>query len=173
MWFGDGRKYDAEYASASARSTRAPPAASSRQRGRQTARGRLALIVVLDQFSRHIHRGTAAAFAQDPTAQRLATDGIERGLDRGLIPAARSFFYLPLEHAERHRAAAPVGRSFRGLCGVVAPAWRKDYDSFVDYAQRHHDIIERFGRFPHRNAVLGRHSTPEEIEFLKQPGSSF
>ena len=62
---------------------------------------------------------------------------------------------------------------FRGLCDVVAPAWRKDYDSFADYALRHHDIIRRFGRFPHRNADLGRQSTRDEVEFLKQPGSSF
>ena len=159
-----------KYASASARFTSAPPAASSRRNGQQSARGRLALIVLLDQFSRHIHRGTGAAFAQDPAAQRLATDGIERGLDRDLIPAARSFFYLPLEHAEDIALQRLSVESFRRLCDEVAPAWRKDYESFLDYAQRHHDIIARFGRFPHRNAALGRQSTPEEIEIPEAAG---
>lgn len=173
MWFGDGRSHDAEirerFGSIHQRACRG----ELEQTWAGNARGRLALIVLLDQFSRHIHRGSGSAFAQDPAAQRLAVDGIERGLDRALIPAARSFFYLPLEHAEDISLQRLSVESFRRLCDDVAPPWRKDYESFLDYAQRHHDIIARFGRFPHRNDALERESTPEEIEFLKQPGSSF
>ncbi len=173
MWFGDGRKYDAEIRSRFGALHARASGGELEAAWAPDARGRLALIVLLDQFSRHIHRDTGAAFAQDATAQRLATDGIARGLDRGLIPAARSFFYLPLEHAEKLALQRLSVECFRGLCDVVAPAWRKDYDGFVDYARRHHDIIVRFGRFPHRNAVLGRQSTRDEVEFLKQPRSSF
>ena len=173
MWFGDGRKHDAgirkRFGALHARAARGElegvwPG---------TPRGRIALIVVLDQFSRHIHRGKAAAFAQDPAAQRLAVPGIGTGVDRELNPAQRAFFYLPLEHAEDLQLQRLGVRSFQRLAAEVALAWRKDYDSFLDYAGFHRDIIERFGRFPHRNATLGRTSTPEEIEFLKQPGSTF
>jgi uncharacterized protein (DUF924 family) len=173
MWFADGRKYDAEIASRFGALHARASGGELEATWAPDARGRLALIVLLDQFSRHIHRDTGAAFAQDAMAQRLAADGIARGLDRGLIPAARSFFYLPLEHAENPALQRLSVECFRGLCDVVAPAWRKDYDGFVDYARRHHDIIVRFGRFPHRNALLGRQSTQEEVEFLKQPRSSF
>jgi uncharacterized protein (DUF924 family) len=173
MWFGDGRKHDADIrARFGALHERACRGELDDEWAR-SARGRLALIVLLDQFSRHIHRDTSGAFAQDPAAQRLATDGIERGLDRDLIPAARSFFYLPLEHAEDIALQRLSVESFGRLCDEVDGDWRKDYEGFLDYARRHHDIIARFGRFPHRNAALGRPSSPEEIEFLKQPGSSF
>ncbi len=138
-----------------------------------TPRGRIALIIVLDQFSRHIHRGTPAAFAQDPAAQRLALAGVEQGTDRALIPAQRAFFYLPFEHAEDLALQRRGVQLFQLLATEVAPAWRKEYTGFSDYAGHHRDIVERFGRFPHRNTVLGRASTPEETEFLKQPGSSF
>jgi len=173
MWFGDGRKYDAEIGARFGALYGRAAGGGLEAMWAESPRGRLALIVLLDQFSRHIHRGSGSAFAQDPAAQRLAVDGIERGLDRALIPAARSFFYLPLEHAEDISLQRLSVESFRRLCDYVAPPWRKDYESFLDYAQRHHDIIARFGRFPHRNDALGRESTPEEIEFLKQPGSSF
>ena len=173
MWFGDGHRYDAEirarYGALHERVARGELEAA----WAGTARGRLALILVLDQFSRHIHRATPAAFAQDAMAQRLAADGVQRGLDRGLIPAARSFFYLPFEHAEEIGLQRLSVRCYEELARDVAVEWRKDYDSFLDYARRHCAIIERFGRFPHRNAILGRPGTDEETDFLKQPGSSF
>ena len=173
MWFGDGRKHDAAIREKfSALHERASRGELDRE-WCATPAGRLALIVVLDQFSRHIHRDTPAAFAQDPAAQRLAVEGIDQGADRNLIPAQRCFFYLPLEHAEDIELQRLSVRCFDGLARTVAPEWRKDYDSYLDYAQRHRDIIERFRRFPHRNAVLGRASTPAEKKFLKEPGSSF
>jgi uncharacterized protein (DUF924 family) len=173
MWFGDGRKYDAEIRGRFGALHERAARGELENAWAGTARGRLALILVLDQLSRHIHRSQPAAFAQDPMAQRLAAEGVERGMDRGLIPAARSFFYLPFEHAEDTGLQRLSVRCFEALAREVAAEWRKDYDSFLDYAQRHCRIIERFGRFPHRNAVLGRPGTAEEIEFLKEPGSSF
>src|SRR5688572_5506626 len=145
MWFGDGRKYDDEIrARFGALHERA--ARSDLGTWTTTARGRLALIIVLDQFSRHIHRGTAAAFAQDPQGQELAVDGIAHGHDRELIPAARSFFYLPFEHAENLELQELGVRSFEQLAAEVGAEHRKDYESFADYARRHRDIIARFGR---------------------------
>jgi uncharacterized protein (DUF924 family) len=94
-------------------------------------------------------------------------------MDHPLNPAQRAFFYLPLEHAEDIELQRLCVRCFDGLARTVAPARRKDYEGFLDYARRHLEIIERFGRFPHRNKVLGRRSTPAEARFLKQPGSSF
>jgi uncharacterized protein (DUF924 family) len=173
MWFGDGKKYDAEI-----RMKFAPlhDRASRGELEREwavTPRGRIALIVSLDQLSRHIHRGMPAAFAQDAVAQRLVLGGLETRADQALIPAQRAFFYMPLEHAEDLELQRLCVHCFESLALQVDPSWRKDYEEHLEYAVRHHEIIRRFGRFPHRNAILGRASTAEEIEFLKQPGSSF
>ena len=173
MWFSDGRNYDAAIRKQFGKLHRRARRGELDAEWAATPRGRIALIVVLDQFSRHIHRGTATAFAQDPAAQRLADAGVEQGADRALIPAQRAFFYLPFEHAEDLQLQRLGARLFERLATEVAPAWRKEYTSFADYSGHHRDIIERFGRFPHRNSILGRESTAEELEFLKQPGSSF
>ena len=173
MWFGDGRKHDAGIRERFGALLQRAASGELDPSWSATPQGRIALIVVLDQFSRHIHRDTSAAYTQDPAAQRLAVAGIDQGVDRQLNPAQRAFFYLPLEHAEDIELQRLCVRCFDGLARTVASAWRKEYDSFLDYAQRHRDIIERFGRFPHRNRALGRASTPKEIAFLKQPGSSF
>lgn len=173
MWFSDGRNYDADLRKRFGKLHRRAARGELDAEWAATPRGRIALIVVLDQFSRHIHRGTATAFAQDPAAQRLALAGLEQGADRALIPAQRAFCYLPFEHAEDLELQRLSTRSFERLAKEVAPSWRKEYTSFADYAGHHRDIIERFGRFPHRNRILGRPSTPEEVEFLKEPGSSF
>lgn len=131
------------------------------------ARACLARILVLDQFPRHIYRGRPQAFASDAAALAAARHGVERGYDRPLLPVERLFMYLPFEHSERledqERACA--------LCEPLRAY--AETDDTHRYALAHRDVIRRFGRFPHRNAVLGRESTPEELEFLKQPGSSF
>jgi uncharacterized protein (DUF924 family) len=173
MWFSDGRIYDTDIRKRFGKLHRRAVRGGLDAEWAAAPRGRIALIVVLDQFSRHIHRGTATAFAQDRAAQRLAVAGVEEGADRALIPAQRAFFYLPFEHAEDLELQRLGARSFERLATEVAPGWRKEYIGFADYSGHHRDIIERFGRFPHRNRVLGRTSTPEEVEFLKQPGSSF
>jgi uncharacterized protein (DUF924 family) len=125
----------------------------------------LALVIVLDQFPRNMFRGTARAFASDRLALAVTRNLVERGYDQLLLPAERLFAYLPFEHAED---LAAQRRSLELFEALAADSPGQD-----GYARRHYDIIARFGRFPHRNAVLGRESTSEEIEFLKQPGSSF
>lgn len=130
---------------------------------RNGGRGRLAEVIVLDQFSRNLFRGEPASFACDPLALGLAQTAIETGADQTLSPVERSFLYMPFMHSES-AAIHAVGIGLFEALGIQAN---------LDSAIRHREIIERFGRYPHRNAILGRTSTPEEIEFLKQPGSSF
>lgn len=136
-------------------------------------RGRLAQIVVLDQFSRNMFRGTPAMFASDARALQLAVDGIERGDDRALPLDLRSFAYMPLIHSEELGAQDRAIELFTALRDQAPAAARADLDLQLRYAGMHRDIIRRFGRFPHRNAILERASTPDEIAFLEQPGSSF
>ena len=127
----------------------------------------LARILALDQFPRHLFRGTAQAFATDPLALASAKHALSRGYDRGLLPVERLFLYLPFEHSE----ALEDQRLACELCKPLE-AFPETADTYR-YAVAHRVIIERFGRFPHRNAALGRQSTPEETAFLKEPGSSF
>ena len=173
MWFGNGKRHDGEIHERFGSLHRLAARGDLTGEWSGTARGRLALIIVLDQFSRHIGRGTAAAFAQDPAAVALVLDGLSRRMDDALIPAGRAFFYLPLEHAEDLSVQNRSVECFERLTSAVMPAWRVDYEGFLDYARRHREVIRRFGRFPHRNVALGRACTPEEIVFLAQPGSSF
>ncbi|HEY0839412.1 MAG TPA: DUF924 family protein [Vulgatibacter sp.] len=138
-----------------------------------TPRGRLALVILLDQFTRNVHRGTPGAFAGDRLALPLAVEALEKGIDRELRPVERPFLYLPLEHAEDSKMQALSVDAFRRLAEEAPAVVRPAYDVFLDYAIQHQVIVDRFGRFPPRNAILGRETTPEEAEFLKQPGSSF
>jgi uncharacterized protein (DUF924 family) len=136
------------------------------------AYGRLALIILLDQYSRNIHRGKAEAFEHDPFALKLALDCVLEGHDRQLLPIERLFAYMPLMHAED----LDIQRQGLALFTALADEARDDYpflDKSVESAQEHYDIIERFGRFPHRNAVLGRDATPEEELFLAEGGATF
>jgi len=127
----------------------------------------LALIVLLDQFPRNMFRGTPRAFAADPLALDTARYAVAQGYDKVLLPVERLFVYLPFEHSE---ALADQVRS----CELTKPLEAFEETAGVyRYALAHRDVIQRFGRFPHRNAILGRASTPEETEFLQQPGSSF
>ena len=138
-----------------------------------SARGRLALVILLDQFSRNAFRGTPRSFAEDPRACAIAREAIALGDERSLGPIERGFLYMPLEHAESVERQRECVAAFERLRDSAPPDVRQFVELQVDYAKRHAEIIERFGRFPHRNAILGRTSTPEELEFLRQPGSSF
>jgi uncharacterized protein (DUF924 family) len=129
---------------------------------RTNADGRLAEIIVLDQFSRNLHRDSARAFAADPLALALAQEAVAAGLHTGLDARRRVFMLMPYMHSEARTIHEEALRLF-----ADCPAGN------LDYERRHKAIVDRFGRYPHRNAVLGRASTPEEIEFLKTPGSSF
>ena len=123
----------------------------------------LALVIVLDQFPRNMFRGEPRAFATDARALTVARRLVDRGFDRHYLVSERSFAYLPFEHAED---AAAQRRALALFEALGEPGG-------LDYARRHQEIIARFGRFPHRNAILGRPSAPEEVEFLRQPGSGF
>jgi uncharacterized protein (DUF924 family) len=130
---------------------------------RATPAGRLAEVIVLDQFSRNIHRGTPLAFAADPLSLALAQEALAAGADLALPVEQRSFLYMPYMHSESaviHAVGEPLMRE-------RAPAHTHAFEL------KHQAIVDRFGRYPHRNAILGRASTPEEAEFLQQPGSSF
>ena len=130
---------------------------------RSSPEGRLAEVIVLDQFSRNIHRSTPRAFAADPLALALAQEAVAAGTDLQLQFDQRPFLYMPFMHSE----SAAIHAVGEPLMKERAPQHTHDFEL------KHRQIVDRFGRYPHRNAVLGRASTAEELEFLKQPGSSF
>ena len=139
----------------------------------QYPRGRLALIVLLDQFSRNIYRGTAQAFAQDELALSLCLQGIDIGHDLALRPIERTFYYLPMEHAESLEMQDKCVQHYQQLVASLPQAMVKKLQLSLDYAISHRDSIARFGRFPHRNKLLGRASTVAEHEYLSQGGATF
>ena len=130
---------------------------------REAPSGRLAEVIVLDQFSRNLFRGDARAFAADPLALALAQEAIRIGADHALPIAQRDFLYMPFMHSESLRVHEEALRLFS----------QPGHEFQLGYERRHRTILERFGRYPHRNRMLGRTSTPEEAVFLKEPGSSF
>lgn len=136
-------------------------------------RGRLALIILLDQFSRHIHRNTALAFAQDKKAQALCIDGIGAGDDCKCHAVERSFFYLPLEHAEYIEKQNLCVKAYTQLVQDVPEAYQKPFEMNLEFARRHHYVIERFGRFPELNEILERTSSTEEVAFINSGEYSF
>ena len=140
---------------------------------RSTPQGTLALILLTDQLPRNIFRGTPAAFASDPMAHELCTTGINNGFDLQLAPVERVFFYLPLEHAESMSDQDKSVAEYTGLLDQVPESEKETFRNYLEYAKRHRAVIERFGRFPHRNVILGRVSSAAEVAFLKEPGSSF
>lgn len=127
----------------------------------------LALILLLDQFGRNMFRGTPQSFATDSKALASAEYAVNNNFDGELLTVQKWFIYLPFEHSENLEHQQKSVELFSNLQG------EPDSQSVIDYAIRHLEIIERFGRFPHRNQILGRETTPEEAEFLKQPGSGF
>jgi len=138
-----------------------------------TPHGRLALVILLDQVPRNIHRGSRAAFAHDAQAAAHCVAGIESGQDRSLHPVERVFLYMPLQHAEDLDLQRRSVERFESLAAEVDDAWRGRFAENAHYARLHRDIVERFGRFPHRNRVLGRESTEEELRYLADGGPTF
>jgi len=139
----------------------------------RTPHGLLALILLTDQFPRNMYRNRPESFSFDPIALHWALDGLARGADALLRPIERVFFYLPLEHAESLPLQERVVGLFKKLQDDVPAEQHEAFAGYTNFAIRHRDIIARFGRFPHRNAILGRASTDEESAFLKTPGSGF
>jgi uncharacterized protein (DUF924 family) len=138
-----------------------------------TPRGRLALIILVDQFSRNLFRNDARAYEHDALARHWCEDGLKIAADDALRPVERVFLYLPLEHSESVADQDLAVTLFRLLRDSVPAAQREAFANFLRYAERHRNVIARFGRFPHRNLVLHRESSAEELRFLEQPGSSF
>lgn len=140
---------------------------------RATPRERMALVILFDQLSRNMFRGSPRSFAQDGLALAQTLEMLAAGEDRALTPVERYFVLMPLMHAEDVAMQRRCVAEFEALLAGCPAELTGLMTAAVDYAKRHAVIVERFGRFPHRNAILGRESTPEEVEFLAQPGSSF
>jgi uncharacterized protein (DUF924 family) len=172
LWFATDAAFDAEIRS------RFGSAADDAARGAldawaETADAALALVIALDQFPRNLHRGTAAAFAHDAQARRAAGSAIERGFDAAMALDRRTFFYLPFEHSELLADQQRSIALFTRWAAEHPEPLRAQAEDQLSYAVRHHEIIQRFGRFPHRNRVLDRTSTAEELAFLTEPKSAF
>jgi uncharacterized protein (DUF924 family) len=168
-WFRKDERFDAAIAERFGAVIDQAVAGGLREWDHEGAQGTLARILVLDQFTRNAHRGTSASFAGDALALAAATELVGSGDHQGLTPLQRSFAYMPFEHAED----AGMQEKAVALFAALAADNHQDFDSMLDYAHRHRGVIARFGRFPHRNAILGRASTPAELEYLSQPGSGF
>jgi len=138
-----------------------------------TPRGRLTLIILLDQFTRNIYGDSPEAFQQDGQALQLTLEGLAIGHDKLLRPVERTFYYIPLEHSEDLAMQEKGMKLFSELADQVTASIEFPIRNSLDWMQQHKSIIERFGRFPHRNAILGRQSTKEELDFLQEPDSSF
>jgi uncharacterized protein (DUF924 family) len=136
-------------------------------------RRRMSLILLLDQFPRNIYRGTARAFAGDEQALGLALSGMNSGADAALDPLERMFFYMPLQHSEARDVQDESVAAYRRLVMEAPETLKATFESTLDYAQRHRAVVNRFGRFPHRNRIFGRPSTPEELAYLSGGGEDF
>ena len=165
-WFRKDPAFDAEIARRFGDLHRAA-ARRELEAWRMSAQPMLALVVVLDQFSRNLYRGDARAFARDAHALECAREAIERGDDLTRLPVERQFLYMPFEHSE------DLDDQDRGVDLMASLEAFEETRGLTEWAEKHRAIVRRFGRFPHRNAALGRPSTPAEVEFLKEPGSSF
>jgi uncharacterized protein (DUF924 family) len=166
VWFRKDLQFDQEIRDRFL-STYQQAAAGDLDHWQRSAESCLALLLLLDQFPRNMFRGTPQAFATDIKALTVAKSAVEQRLDQELMPVQRWFVYLPFEHSEQWEDQARSLQLWQTLKDDPASA------SPIDYAQRHADVIQRFHRFPHRNEILGRVSTPEEQIFLQQQGSSF
>jgi len=135
--------------------------------------GRLALIILIDQFRRNIHRNTAAAFSKDRLALKLCVEGAMEKKDKSLTPIQRVFFYMPLQHAESAKVQAKAVELYNRLAESVSPTYQETFLTVAQFAELHKDIIDQFGRFPHRNKLLGRENTAEEDEYLAGDSPDF
>jgi uncharacterized protein (DUF924 family) len=166
VWFRSNADFD-DACRAHLAALHADAAAGALERWGETPEGALALVILLDQLPRNLHRGHAAAFACDAMARAAARRAVARGFDRALAPVRRQFIYLPFEHSED---LADQEESIRLFASLPPDEFR---DGHLDYARRHANVIRRFGRFPHRNAVLGRATTAEEASFLASPEAPY
>jgi uncharacterized protein (DUF924 family) len=172
FWFESNAETDREIAQRFS-STLEAAAAGGPDEWEGRSRACLALVIALDQFPRNIHRSTAAAFAHDAQALAVARRGIASGYLRELATLEQAFLLMPFQHCEDLACQREGVAHFRRMVEEAPPQWREVAAGMLDYAERHLAIIERFGRFPHRNAILGRPSTAAEAEYLESNSESF
>lgn len=171
-WFGEDAAFDQQISSEFAHDVERASNGELDHWASQS-RSRLALILLLDQFRRNVHRNTADAFAKDKIALKLCVEGAMAKADQGLAPIERAFFYMPLQHAESAKVQAKSVELFNKLAEAVTPTYRETFSTMAQFAELHRDIIDQFGRFPHRNQLLGRQNTPEEDEYLAGDSPDF
>ena len=172
IWFGEDAMFDEEIAREFSADVDAASEGRLNHWGHES-RGRLALILLLDQFRRNIYRNTADAFAMDKAALKLCVEGAMEKKDKGLSSIEKAFFYMPLQHAESARVQKKSCELFNKLAETVSPTYKETFETIAQFAELHHDIVDQFGRFPHRNKLLKRANTPEEDEYLSADSPSF
>lgn len=172
VWFGDDPDFDAqiknEFSDDIERAS-----AGELDHWAHEPRGRLALILLLDQFRRNIYRGKPEAFKKDRAALKLCIEGATAKMDQQLSSIQKVFFYMPLQHSESLKVQKKSCDVYRHLANTASPTYKETFETVVHFAELHADIIERFGRFPHRNKVLGRENTAEEDEYLSGGAPDF
>lgn len=171
-WFGEDPVFDEEIAKEFAEDV------ENASEGRldhwaHEPRGRLALILLLDQFRRNIYRNTAEAFEKDKAALKLCVEGAMEKKDKGLAPIHKAFFYMPLQHAESRKVQAKSRVIYQRLAEAVSPTYKETFETIAQFAELHADIVERFGRFPHRNKLLERENNPDEEQYLTSDSPDF
>jgi uncharacterized protein (DUF924 family) len=172
MWFGDDPEFDREIETRFANDVSAA-CAGNLDHWAAEPEGRLALIILIDQFRRNIYRNTAKAFSKDKLALKLCVEGAMHEKDRGLTPIQRVFFYMPLQHAESRRVQSKSVALYNRLAELVSPTYRETFLTVAQFAELHKDIVDQFGRFPHRNRLLDRENTAEEAEYLADDSPDF
>lgn len=172
VWFGDDQQFDQQIIDDFGDDVQ-QAADGALNHWAADATGRLALIILLDQFPRNIYRNKAQAFANDKAALKFCVEGAMEKKDKGLTSIQRVFFYMPLQHAESRKVQAKSVRIFNRIAEAVSPTMKETFETFAQFAELHADVVEQFGRFPHRNQLLNRNNTPEEEEYLAADGPSF
>jgi uncharacterized protein (DUF924 family) len=172
IWFGEDRVFDHEIEKDFSDEIE-KASAGKLDHWADEPHGRLALILLIDQFRRNIYRGTLKAFSHDKVALKLCVEGAMEKKDKGLTPIQRVFFYMPLQHAESRKVQSKSVKLYERLAESVSPMLQETFLTVAQFAELHKDIIDQFGRFPHRNSLLGRENTPEEDEYLAGDSPDF
>ncbi len=164
-WFGEDPVFDEEIAKEFAEDVERA-SEGSLDHWAHEPRGRLALILLLDQFRRNIFRNSPQAFEKDKAALKLCVEGAMEKKDHGLAPIHKAFFYMPLQHSESRKVQEKSRKVYQRLAEAVSPTYKETFETIAQFADLHADIVEQFGRFPHRNKLLGRENSAEEEEYL-------
>lgn len=171
-WFGEDPVFDEEIAKEFAEDVE-KASDGKLDHWAHNSRGRLALILLLDQFRRNIFRNTSKAFEKDRAALKLCIEGAMEKKDKSLAPIHKAFFYMPLQHAESRKVQATSRKIYQRLAEAVSPTYKETFETIAQFADLHADIVEQFGRFPHRNKLLGRENSAEEQEYLAGDSPDF